>query len=75
VTFLAFGILFGSYAIFMRRFQRMNRDALLGAFDRATVADFEMPGGTSTFRCQHMSIMNVSSASCGICGPMTRLVR
>jgi hypothetical protein len=66
----AMGVLIGGYVVVIRRFQRANRETLLGLFSGATMADFELPDTPGTFRCSHMSIMNVASASCGICGPM-----
>jgi hypothetical protein len=71
LAFLAvMAALIGGYVVVIRRFQRANRETLLGLFDRATVADFELPGTPGSFRCPHISIMNVASASCGICGSM-----
>jgi hypothetical protein len=68
--FAAMGVLIGGAVIVIRRFRRANRETLLGLFDRVTVADFELPDMPRSFRCSHMSVMNVASASCGICGPM-----
>ena len=29
-------------------------------------------GGGHSFRCPHMTVSNVESAECGMCGPMER---
>jgi hypothetical protein len=70
VFMAAMGVLIGGYVVPIRRFRRANRETILGLFSGATVADFELPATPGAFRCSHMSIMNVASASCGICGPM-----
>jgi len=72
-AFLAvMGALIGGYVVIIRRFQRANRETLLGLFDRVTVADFELARTPGSFSCPHMTIMNVASASCGICGSLGR---
>lgn len=58
---------------FARRFQRKNRDVLLGLFDRVTVADFEPSETAGTWRCFHWQMgSGVVSASCSLCGPLVR---
>lgn len=65
--FAVIGALFSFYFYVTRRMRRQN----LAAIEAATVT-VRVTVPSVTYACPHMAIVGVQSASCGICGPLSR---
>lgn len=63
-----FAILFSFYFYVTRRVRRQNLAAI-----RAATVTVRVTVPSVTYACQHMAIVGVTSAACGLCGPLARV--